>query len=160
MKIYITYGKGNSFDKEKLPKVEDLEIELSPINKIQKTLWGSPIDANYGWKDWCESESFNTNKLLNSFQWTLKPEAKVLYIEDLQDIFDKVPFIEAPLFKGSSWKSTFVDFKKIISEYDAMEISMDNGYLGHMFVDKREECFNSWDCDSIMVFNREMIVPL
>lgn len=162
MKTYITYGKGNIFDKEKLPKVEDLEIELSCLNKVRKTLWGSPIDANYGWKQWCEDNGFNTELLTesNSFCWTLKKEAKILYIEDLQDIFDKVPFIKAPLYEGSTYMETFIDFKKIIAKYDAMEICMDNGYFGHMFVDKREQCFNSWDCDSIMVFNREMIIPL
>ena len=158
MKTYITYGKGNKFDKDKLPKVEDLKIELSCLNKVRKTLWGSPVDANYGWKEWCEDNGFHTELLTddNSFKWTLKPEARILYIEDLGDL-EKVPFITKNEY---AFMETYIDFESIIKSYDAMEICMDEHYIGHMFVSKEEIAFNSWDCDSIMVFNREMIIPL
>ena len=37
---------------------------------------------------------------------------------------------------------------------------MDKYYFGHTFISEEELAFNTWDCDSIMVFNREMIVPI
>lgn len=152
MKNYITYGKGNTFIKDKLPRVEDLNLTEWYFNKVPHTFWGSPVNAKYGWKDWCESEEYNLENLSTSFLWTLKPEAKILCIDKLEDL-DKVPFIRDHI--GIS-----IDFKTIIKEYDALEICMDNDYIGHMFTSDKEICFNGYDCDSIMVFNRDMIIPL
>ncbi len=53
MKKYITYGLGNKFYTEKL--LTDLTCE---IGKPRHAWWGSPIDAEYGWKQWCENEDW------------------------------------------------------------------------------------------------------
>lgn len=158
MKTYITYGKGDKFDINKLPPKELLDTRQSVINKVGGAFWGSPVDADFGWKDWCENENFCTHLLTpdNCFKWTLNPMAKVLYIEEMEDL-DKVPFIESEYGLPSM---LYVDFKTIVEEYDAMEICMDKYYFGHMFKSEKEICFNSWDCDSIMVFNRDMIIPI
>ena len=153
--VYITYGKGDHFIKEKIPKLEELKIEHSCINKIEKAFWGSPVNANYGWKQWCEDNEFRIDRLEQSFRWTLKPEAKILYVKDLEDL-QKVPFIK----DNESVLSLYIDFESIIKNYDAMEICMDKYYFGHTFISEEELAFNTWDCDSIMVFNREMIVPI
>lgn len=160
MKTYITYGMGNKFNRELLPKVEDLDIRCTIMNKVPGTFWGSPVDAEYGWKNWCEDNDYDYTSLTkdNSFLWTLKPEAKILYIESLDDIEKKVPFVRLAIYV--ELEKTYIDFETIIKEYDAMELCSDNGAIGHMFVSDKELCFNSWDCDSIMVFNRDMIVPI
>lgn len=157
MKTYITYGKGNKFNKELLPKVEDLKIQYDCINKVPNTFWGSPIDAEYGWKNWCEDNEYSILTEDDSFLWTLKPEAKILYIESLDDIYKKVPFVRRTEY---GFENTYIDFETIIKEYDAMELCSNNGTIGHRFASDKEICFNTWDCDSIMVFNRDMIVPI
>lgn len=155
-KKYITYGKGNVFCKDLLPDKNDLDTKISFINKVPGTLWGSPIDAKYGWEKWCKDWNFHLELLRkdNCFTWSLKPTAKVLYISSIKDL-NKIPYVKQNMFL---FENVFVDYSKIIQEYDAMELCMDNGHIGHMFVSEEEQCFNSWDCDSIMVFNKEMII--
>lgn len=153
MKKYITYGKGNKLILDLLPEKENLIIEDGPLNKIQETLWGSPVDASFGWKEWCEGENFMTCEKENSFTWTLKDDAKILYIEQISDL-EKIPFVE--LLPGLK----VFDFKKIIKEYDAMELSYEYHPFGHMFISKEESAFNSWDCSSIMVFDKNKIIEI
>ncbi len=46
-------------------------------------LWGSPIDAQHSWKDWCEGENFRECNEDNSFKFTVRgigvnPEKAIL----------------------------------------------------------------------------------
>ena len=58
--------------------------EISPIRnehhftKPHGGLWASPIDAQFGWKDWCLRENFCTGKLERNFIFKLKPNAKMV----------------------------------------------------------------------------------
>ena len=54
-KIYITYNnKDTEFNKDLI------KTSLKPnyINKPTEAFWGSPENAEYGWKEWCESNEF------------------------------------------------------------------------------------------------------
>lgn len=153
MKTYITYGKGNVLDTSRLPDLNELDLTPSFINKIPGTLWGSPVDANFGWKEWCHNNDFHTTSFKTSFKWTIKEDSRLLFISTLEDL-EKVPFVE------TEFGLLQIDFQKIANDYDAMEISMDNLYIGHMFLSEKERAFNSWDCDSIMVLNKDIIIPV
>src|SRR5690606_41763411 len=51
-------------------------------------LWTSPINSNWGWKDWCESENFRDCNEANSFKLKFKPDAKIMIIDSLKDLLD------------------------------------------------------------------------
>lgn len=161
MKKYITYGKGNKLDINKLPPLSELDLRPNGINKVYRTLWGSPVDAEYGWKAWCLDNEFNLEALSenNSFCWTLKPTARILTISNEDDLA-KVPFTrnKMALLHNPDYFSTYIDYYKIVAKsYDAVEL--EDGVIGHRFSSPEEICFNSWDCESIMVLNRDAIVP-
>ena len=47
-------------------------------------LWASPEDSQFGWKHWCEAEDFHTERLKDSFRFTLSKKAKILTIDSLK----------------------------------------------------------------------------
>lgn len=158
MKKYITYGKGNKLDINKLLPLNELDLTNNGINKVYNTLWGSPIDAEYGWKNWCIDNDFHLEAFSegNSFCWTLKPTARILTISNEDDLV-KVPFTCTRKNGLTYFEQFYVDFKTITKTYDAVEL--EDGFIGHRFTSPKEICFNSWDCESIMVLNRDVIVP-
>lgn len=54
MKTYITYGHGNTLNLDKIPRLQDLQLEYINTsecnNKVKNTLWGSPVDSRFSWK--------------------------------------------------------------------------------------------------------------
>jgi hypothetical protein len=56
--------------------------------------------------------------------------------------------------KGLS--SVLIDFKQMIEDgIDAVELL--DAYVGHAFINKVEEAFNSWDCESIVILNKDCL---
>ena len=81
---YIHYG-ANKFDRSKfLPIINQDHDWTKPKSG---GLWASSIDAKFGWKQWCESEDFYTERLQESFQFSLLPNAKVCYIRSYKDLY-------------------------------------------------------------------------
>ena len=161
MKKYITYGLGNKFYPEKL--VTDLTCE---IGKPYRAWWGSPIDAEYGWKEWCENEDWFPNRKSitleeyfnsdNSIIWTLEEGTKILEIntiEDLDSFFEKGYIKEYDSF-DFKW-----NFYKVLEDgYSAIQLN--DGYIGHYFKSRLELLMNSWDCESICVLDPSKIIIL
>lgn len=158
MKTYITYG----FILEDPKKiVTDLD---ECINKPRKALWGSPVDAEFGWRDWCESENWYPSHhkhqdiedyFSKSFKWTLKDGSKILTINTISDLEDldkkvyfdhEVPFLYIP----------GLNFHKLLEDgYSAVELT--DGYIGHYYKNDLEMAFNSWDCQSIVVLDPKQV---
>ena len=124
MKTYITYG----FVLEDPSKIVTNLDEC--VNKPKKALWGSPVDAEFGWRDWCENEEWwpggEPDYFDKSFKWTLKDGSKVLTINtigDLEDLdkkgyFDHIgPFMFGPR----------LNFNKILEDgYSAVDLMVEN----------------------------------
>lgn len=156
MKTYITYG----FVLEDPSKIVT-NLDES-INKPKKALWGSPVDAEFGWKDWCENEEWwpkhhkykeIEDYFSESFKWTLKEGSKILTINKVEDLND---LYRAGLMRPNKWGSIVLDFYRILDlGYSAVELT--DGYIGHMFVNRLEESFNSWDCESIVVLDPKQV---
>ena len=45
-------------------------------------LWTSPINSEYGWKEWCDAEQFRKNLEENSFKLKFQDDAKILIIDN------------------------------------------------------------------------------
>lgn len=148
-KTYIHYGNDH-FDIVTMKSlIEDAEKNrsLQFMNKCCG-IWASPTDSNWTWKDWCESENFHTERLETHFTFTLKPEARVLYVESSDDVEE---YTKPSSFESFAFRR-YIDFDKIKKEYDALEICHDKDYN-----DLHYSYFYTWDVDSILVWNPDVI---
>ncbi len=142
---YIHYGS-DSFDIHKF---------IFPINerinwcKPIGGLWASPINAPYiGWREWCEGEGFNIDKLNTSFIFTLKDTANVMTIHTDKDLEKIRPYALVDKYFNNEFRS--IDFEKIIRDgYDAIEF--------YICSNKMYYALYGWDVDSLLVLNPNCI---
>lgn len=140
---FIHYGH-EKFNKDKFQPVEN-RLDAS---KPKGGLWASRVDSPNGWKDWCESNEFGTEKLNTSFMFTLKDDAKVLRITNTKQL-EQLPKMKNPLPIPTMW--SMIDYEALATEYDALEllISEDHELYFSLY---------GWDCDSIVIMNKDVII--
>ena len=159
-KKYITYfHKDKKFDPTKLRTIIG---NVSLINKPEKAFWGSPVNAEFGWKEWCQCEDFGSYDWNNYVIWSLEPNCKILRI-DWDDIVHKEileDYLTIPyefMATGCSWFENCLDFKKLKTD-GIVAVELMNPAIGHSFKYDLEMMFNSWDCESIVVLDETKIV--
>lgn len=149
-KIYIHYIKENEpghFDLLKFGAIKNRQI---PWTKPEgdSGLWGSPVDASFGWKEWNESEHYRDCKDEFSFKFRLKPGNKVLTLKTKSDI-EGIPELGTTGFPlpilGDEYHP---DFEKLAGMIDAIEIEDINPFYMSLY---------GWDCESILVLNPYII---
>lgn len=149
--IYVHYGH-KEFDLKSFKRVSNREAFVKPFGG----LWGSPIDSEYGWKQWVDDNDFNdvvgNDKYVedNKFYFTLKPFTRLLYISNSSDL------IELPKLKNKFDVSNIMvtlDFEKIRRYYDAVEVSISSDR--QLYWD-----LYGWDVDSVLILNPECVQPL
>ncbi len=142
-KKYIHYGH-KKFDRSKFIPVQNFRAFTKPHGG----LWASPVDAEFGWKDWCKENEFNMCRMGCSFTFELSPEANVLHICSA-DSLDGLPRVENE-WSLPEW--CMLDFEKLIEQgYDAIELILSADYSLYWNL-------YGWDCDSILIMNPEVIV--
>jgi len=148
---YIHYGHKN-FDLSKFQEISNREMFVKPLGG----LWGSPINAEFGWKDWCEAEEFKECNEDNSFKFILSENANIYYINCKEDIM-KLPSIEYPFH--TPWIN--LDFEMIKANgIDAIQFNLSND-KGVNFEDQLYYLLYGWDCDSILILTiHARILPL
>ena len=125
--------------------------------KLGNSLWGSPLNGGYSWKDWCEQESYNLSALGKFFDFTLTPDARIYQIrsveawEELNRRFpNKLPGLSLPSFLTQQFGP---DWKRMSKEYDGIEVSItDCNELYYVLY--------GYDVDSIAVWNPDVVVPV
>lgn len=142
--IYIHYGS-DKYDPKKFIEPRNRNYWAKPFGG----LWASNINAEWGWIDWCMSEEFNLERLQTSFTFGLKDDAKILLIAKLEDAKKYIIDSEYRSISG-------IDFESIMNDgYDAVELIHGNNYRELHF-----SLFNTWDCDSIVILNKNVIIPI
>lgn len=142
-KTYIHYG-ANRFCIDKFKEIKNDYEFTKP--QAQSGLWASDINAHYGWRDWCITNNFETERLKKSFTFTLINCANVLTIDSIEAL-KKLPI------KETSYPWTCLDFERLKDEgVDAIEVNISKC---------RELYFElyGWDCDSILIMNKDIILP-
>ena len=137
---YIHYGC-TSFDKSKFQEIKNEPYFCKP----KGGLWASPVDAEYGWRDWCEAENFRECSKDNSFSFALKGNAKVYHIRSVSDV-KAMPQVNTGI-------TTFYipDFEKMLADgWDAIELHMSE--CGALYW-----ALYGWDCDCILVLNPDIV---
>lgn len=149
---YVTYGFGNIIDKSKI------ETNLAPriyANKPLSAWWGSPINATYGWKEFCIDNKFKNKTYFapnNRVKWTL--DGKIFVINNEDDLqYAK----DHNLMKYYKDHNLFCfDFIKMKDNgYDAIELKA--YYIGHNSYGNLAGSLWGWDCESIVVLNPDKI---
>lgn len=160
MKEYIHYGD-KSFNPNKFEAIRNEYLWVKPMGG----LWASPVDAEWGWKDWCEINKFRECNEENSFKFTLTKGANVYHIYGVNDL-ENLPRQELPPELYTSSRKYILDFECMVnSGYDAIEL--------HLSEDRYDEvpgqyqvmnglyyALYGWDCDSILIMNPDIIIPV
>lgn len=173
MNIYIHYGSDH-FD---IGLFKQIVLDPDGFDKpIAGGLWGSPIDSKKAWKDFVmENFPDRINQLQAHFLFTLKENARLLYIDSVE-LLKTLPeydceitriFKERDLFiernrskypPGFS-RPIYLDFSELQKTYDAIEVSFSSDNSIGVF-SGLNSALMSWDVDSILVFNPDIIIPL
>lgn len=144
--IYIHYGNDH-FDELLFCRI----INRPYTNKPLGGLWSSPVESDITWKEWCEAEEFKECDEKNSFKFKLKPEAKVLVLENKDDLVN-LPRVKTDL--SYITMNIDIDFEALAKEYDAIMVYVRRGkdYFSSLY----HELYG-WDCDTLLVMNKKVI---
>lgn len=119
--------------------------------------WASPIDAGYGWKSWCEDNDFRECLDEVSFKFTVRDPEKIFYIDSLESYMEFLKQYGSkavyPSVLGID-RLHSIDFERMMEDgWDGLEISLTD--YPHLY-----DLFYTWDCDSILIFNKHAIIPI
>jgi len=148
--VYIHYGS-TRFDPTKNFSVRNIKWFTKP----KGGLWASRKNATFGWKDWCAEEDFRECNSANSFEFVIKEGAKVITINTVEQL-KKLPQVEDP---SNMWYC--IDFEKCVElGIDAIELCWyGDEYKDITSGDLYHELYG-WDCDSIVIFNPNIVAQL
>jgi hypothetical protein len=132
------YGSDVYLPEKVLPVKNDKRVKP----KKEGGVWTSPVDSEWGWKDWNEGEQFAECDEGNSFTVCLNENAKILVIDSLDDLKN------APLTDGYS-KRVF-DFERTAKKYDAIWLTA-KGQNATQFSHPLDLC--GWDCETVLILN-------
>ena len=110
-------------------------------NKPKGGLWTSPVASSYGWKEWCEAESWGD--LTASFEVDFT--GRILIINSYEDLID-IPFNEDTCPR--------VDFESLLPDYDAIWLTRQGES------DTRHTSpfdLYGWDCECVLVLNKDCL---
>lgn len=142
---YIHYGN-TKFDPDLFRPIRNEFVK--PLGGM----WASPVEAGYGWKDWNESSQCRECDEANSFRFTLKDGANVVHIYSVDDL-KKLPQSK----KQRMWSSYMLDFEKMLEQgVDAIELHLSEE-KEHGPTDGLYFALYGWDCDSILIMNKDII---
>jgi len=153
-RVYIHYNS-DTYDQDRLRRAMVNKHKNSRYDK-PKGLWASPENSEWGWKDWCEGEEFHVEKLDKNFRFKLSPDAKVLRLNRIEEADRYITWIDN--------RNIELNLPLIYNHFDAMEVSYSSDYrFGSVWLDDSREVlnlFNSWDVDSICIWNPSVIMPV
>lgn len=160
---YVTYGiTKEKFSKEKFYKEKFCKETYKTLpSKPLYGLWGSRVDAEYGWQDWCADSGFRECSDVNKMEFVLAKDSKILEVHREVDILpyivSRLPQFDYSPFQRLENRSTSImdaiSFDKLEDEgYDGLELFISDDYLR-----LHNGVFNTWDCDSIVVWNFDAI---
>jgi hypothetical protein len=140
--IYRHYGS-SKFEPKKFRPIINRDF-VKPYGE----LWASPVDSNYGWKQWCTAAEFAVLSLERSFDFQLAADARVFQIDSRADLL-KLSLLESLGFIAVP------DFETIMKTWDVLFLT-DEGQAATRF---SQPSLCGWDCECILVLNPECVVP-
>lgn len=141
--IYVHYGSAY-FDRLKFVFPKNRPYFCKPHGGF----WASPINAEFGWREWCKKEEFSDCMENNCFKFFLSDGAKVFHVFGVSDL-SQIPVVKNDIPIGM----VCPDFEQMVFDgWDAMELHLSkegpHDPLGGLYF---KLC--GWDCDSILILN-------
>lgn len=113
-------------------------------------LWTSPVNSDWGWKQWCESNEFRLESLQYSYKLELLDNARLLIIDSLDDLL-RLPFRnDLPIHQIIS--SKYLDFELLKKSYDAIWLTKKGQGETHL---SRPINLYGWDCECVLIMNKK-----
>lgn len=154
MKLYIHYGN-NTFNTNIFSPISNSSFTWNKPYPYTG-FWASPLFSKASLFTFC-GENGMKDKLDGSFIFTITEKSNILKIKNSVDLdeFKKSNYI-IPLSESSSilYPNVIgIDFEKMICDgYDGIEVF----WRKHAI----KSAFWGWDCDTLLIFNPEIIVEL
>lgn len=140
--ILIHYGS-SQFHHEKFQTIKNYRV------KPKGGLWTSPIQTEWGWKEWCLAESFRT-EFDTYFTLTLQEKSLVYQIDRLADLNDLIWYTYPP------YQFEYPNYEAMANTYDAIWLT-DTGEKETRYTIQRN--LYGWDCESVLILNPMAIQP-
>jgi hypothetical protein len=177
-KRYVTY-----YSKKKWKKFDPSLIETDLHNFLESkpscAWWGSPEEANFGWKEYCISD-YGTKDFdfEHPIYWRLKEGSKIFQIdmgdvklEESNELLKYIYFIENS-YSGHEKHFPITETIEVLNSYEMrprlnfsrllndgiVAVELVDSCIGHMFMNQLETMFNSWDCESIVILDSSKII--
>lgn len=130
-------------------EIKNGDANDSILIKPKGGLWCSPLDSNYGWKDWCQQESYGDIKQQQRVIFDVDMSNFVV-IDRAKDINTKLPWI--PIADGYLWA---IDFEKMVDErVDGIHLT-EKGQWETRFTHPKS--LYGWDWETILILNERCI---
>lgn len=143
---YIHYGN-TAFIPERFMPIRNIAM----FSKPNGGFLASRVNAEYGWKDWCNDNDFRECEESNSFKFMLAENANILVINNVYDL-EPFPKLKHPAGIQDTLWYNFIDFEHLYSDgIDAIEVNISADSDLYM-------ALYGWDCDSILIMNPDIIV--
>jgi len=140
----ITYGLGDKLDLGKFQPIKNRDRK-KPVGG----LWASPVGSGFGWKDWCEAESYGNLDSFFEFQF----EGRVLVIDKLADL----GLLAWTTKSGYSSYHT-IDFEFMVSQGWQAILLTERGQNETRFSHPLD--LYGWDCECVLVMDAAgILVP-
>lgn len=131
------------------------QLQLGNTNKpFYFGLWASPVDSEWGWRNFCMDNGWNLDRLTNRFLFRLSPDSKIYVVDDVEDL-DAVSTFG---MNGYGWKT--IDFHRLVDEgFDGIYATK-KGVRIEDDAETRLRGLDLWDVESVCVFNKDVIIPI
>lgn len=147
------YEKGGGYLPQGKPRRERLEPvlndESTPItNKPTGGLWTSPIDAEYGWDQWCLDNE--AHWLGRCWKLRIVGEPKLAFVDSraaMNRLALQYPF-ERP-FGGFTHRG--INFEQLADDFDGLWLTT-QGHFATRLLDPDEPNTYAWDCETVLWF--------
>lgn len=106
--------------------------------------WTSPVDSEWGWKDWCTENEFRECNEENSIRMKFNPDARILVLDSLFDL-KRLPFSSSPFVP-----MLFPDYEELAKSCDAIWLTENGESESRM---SYPVSLYGWDCESILIMN-------
>lgn len=142
--MYVHYGH-KQFLKQRFIEIRNEWVK--PIGG----LWASDVNAEYGWKQWNESENFRECSEDKAFYFDLAAGANVLHIRKKEDLDDLPKYQDIEFAIGNT---AYLDFEMLKDlGVDAIELHLSEDHRLYWVL-------YGWDCDSILILNPDVVVEV
>lgn len=105
-------------------------------------LWATPIDSEFGWREWCKAEDFNLESLQTKFEFVVR--GYILKIDSVSDL-QKMKWVGRE----------YIDFEAMLrSKVDAIWLTA----KGQIETRWSSPSLYGWDCESVLILNPKSVL--